>query len=130
MATNVPPVNPAAREYREQEVHYVRASVTFANGSFVMPASIPAGAIISASLILVTTAFSAGASLVVGSAPGGNDIVAAADSAVTAAGAKRPDTATLKGPLATDTTLYGTIAGAPAAGAATIVFFFVPNNDG
>ena len=130
MATNVPPVNPAAREYREQEVHYVRASVVAANGSFVMPASIPAGSIITATLLLVSTAFSAGASLVVGSAPGGNDIVAAADSAVTAAGAKRPDTATLKGPLAADTTLYGTIAGAPAAGAATIVFFFVPNNDG
>ncbi|MBI1690530.1 hypothetical protein [Methylorubrum sp. DB1722] len=130
MATNVPPVNPAAREYREQEVHYVRASVVAANGSFVMPASIPAGSIITASLVLVGTAFSAGASLVVGSAPGGNDIVAAADSAVTAAGAKRPDTATLKGQLAADTTLYGTIAGAPAAGAATLVFFYVPNNDG
>lgn len=130
MATNIPPVNPAAREYREQEVHYVRASVTFANGTFVMPASIPAGAIITAALVLVTTAFSAGASLVVGSAPGGNDILAAADTAVTAAGAKRPDAATLKGALAADTTLYGTIAGAPAAGAATLVFFFVPNNDG
>lgn len=130
MATNVAPANPSTREYREQEVHYVRASVVAANGSFVMPASIPAGSIITAALVLVTTAFSAGASLVVGSAPGGNDIVAAADSTVTAAGAKRPDTATLKGPLAADTTLYGTIAGNPAAGAATLVFFYVPNNDG
>lgn len=130
MATNVTPANPSTREYREQEVHYVRASVVAANGSFVMPASIPAGSIITAALVLVTTAFSAGASLVVGSAPGGNDIVAAADSAVTTAGAKRPDTATLKGALAADTTLYGTIAGGPAAGAATLVFFYVPNNDG
>lgn len=130
MATNVPPVNPPAREYREQEIHYTRMSVTFANGSFVMPASLPAGSVISRSLVLVSTAFSAGAALTVGTTPGGNDIVAAADSAVTAAGVKRPDTGTLKGPLAADTPLYGTITGGPAAGAALILFEFAPNNDG
>lgn len=129
MATNIAPANPPAREYREQELHYVRRTVTFANGSFVMPASLPDGALITRTLIQVATAFSAGASLVVGSTPGGNDIVAAADSAVTTAGVKRPDTASAKGPLVGDTTLYGTIAGAPVAGVATLVFEYTPNND-
>lgn len=130
MATNVPPVIPPAREYREQELHYVRRSVTFVNGTFVMPASLPAGAIITHTMLLVSTAFSAGAAMTVGTTVGGNDIVAAADSAVTAAGVKRPDTATLKGPLAADATLYGTITGAPVAGAAVIVFGYAPDNDG
>ena len=129
MPTNTAPVNPAARELREHVSHTIRRTVSFANGAFVMPAALPAGALVTASLVLVETAFSAGASLVVGTTVGGNDIVAAADSAVTAAGAKRPDTATLKGRLAADTVLYGTIAGAPAAGVATIVFHYVPNND-
>ncbi|GJE74500.1 hypothetical protein [Methylorubrum suomiense] len=130
MATDFPPSNPPAREYREQEIHYVRRSVTFANGTFVMPAALPAGALITRTLVLVSTAFSAGAALIVGTTPGGNDIVAAGDSAVTAAGVKRPDTGTLKGPLAADTPLYGTITGGPVAGAATLTFEFAPNNDG
>lgn len=130
MTTNVPPVTPSVREYREQESHYVRRTVTFANGSFVMPASLPAGALITGTVVLVEQAFSAGASLVLGSAPGGNDIAAAADTAVTAAGVKRPDTATLKGRLGADTTIYGTIAGAPVAGVATIVLHYTPDNDG
>jgi len=130
VATNVPPVTPSVREYREQESHYVRRTVTFANGAFVMPASLPAGALITSLLVLVEAAFSAGASLVLGSAAGGNDLAAAADTAVTAAGVKRIDTPTLKGRLAADTSIYGTIAGAPAAGVATIVFHYVPDNDG
>ena len=130
MATNVSPASPPAREYREQESHYVRRTVTFANGAFVMPASLPAGALITSVLVLVEAAFSAGASLVLGSAVGGNDLAAAADTAVTAAGVKRIDTATLKGRLGADTTIYGTIAGAPAAGVATIVFHYCPDNDG
>jgi hypothetical protein len=130
VATNVSPASPPAREYREQESHYVRRTVTFANGAFVMPASLPAGALITSVLVLVEAAFSAGASLVLGSAVGGNDLAAAADTAVTAAGVKRIDTATLKGRLGADTTIYGTIAGAPAAGVATIVFHYCPDNDG
>jgi hypothetical protein len=129
MPTNTAPVQPPAREYRAQVSHTVRRSVSFSDSTFVMPASIPAGALITSTQVLVATAFSAGAALTVGSAPGGNDIVAAADSAVTAAGVKRPDTATLKGPLAADTTLYGTITGGPAAGQAVVVFHYVPNND-
>lgn len=130
MTTNVPPVSPSVREYREQESHYIRATVTFANGAFVMPASLPAGALITSTLVLVETAFTAGASLTLGTTVGGNDLAAAADTAVTAAGVKRPDTATLKGRLAADTPVYGTIAGAPVAGVATIVMHYVPNNDG
>lgn len=130
MPTNTAPVRPAARELREQVVHTIRRTVTFAaGGAFTFPASLPDGALISRTLVLVETAFTAGAALTVGSTLGGNDIVAAADSAVTAAGAKRPDTGTLKGRLVGDTVLYGTITGAPAAGVATIVFEYVPNND-
>ena len=131
MPTNTAPVQPPAREYREQELHYVRRTVTFADGAaFTFPASLPAGALITRTLVLIETAFSAGASLIVGTTAGGNDLIASGDSAATAAGAKRPDTATTKGRLAADTTLYGSIGGAPAAGVATIVFEYVPNNDG
>ncbi|WP_311274796.1 hypothetical protein [Methylobacterium sp. WCS2018Hpa-22] len=129
MATNVTPVRPAARELREQVVHTVRRTVTFADGAFAFPASLPDGALISRTLVLIETAFTAGTTLTVGTTVGGNDIVAAADSAATAAGAKRPDTGTVKGRLVGDTVLYGTVTGAPAAGVATIVIEYVPNND-
>lgn len=130
MPTDVAPTNPPAREYRSNLSHTLRRTIAFNSGAFTMPASLPAGTLITSTQILVETAFSAGASLVVGTTVGGNDIVTAADSAVTAAGIKRPETATLKGRLATDTVLYGTIAGAPAAGVATVVLHYVPNNDG
>ncbi|MET3483119.1 hypothetical protein [Methylobacterium sp. 1973] len=130
MATNVPPASPSVREYRRQESQYVRLTVSYLNGAFVLPASLPAGALITSLLVLVETAFSAGATMVLGSAPGGNDLAASGDTAVTAAGVKRIDTATLKGRLAADTPIYGTIAGAPAAGVATIVLHYAPNNDG
>lgn len=130
MATNTAPVQPSAREYREQELHYVRKTVTFADTAFVMPASLPAGALITRTLVLIETAFSAGAGLTVGTTAGGTDILAAADSAATTAGAKRPDTASVKGRLANDTVLYGAVTGAPSAGVATIVFEYAPNNDG
>lgn len=130
MATNTAPVRPTVREYRRQVVHSIRRTVSFAaGGAFDFPASLPERALITRTLVLVETAFTAGAALTVGTTPGGNDILAAADTAVTAAGVKRPDTATLKGRLAADTALYGTIAGAPVAGVATIVFEYVPNND-
>lgn len=129
MPTNVTPVQPPARELREQTSHTIRKTVNFASGAFVMPASLPAGALITSLLVLVETAFSAGASLTLGSSVGGNDLAAAADTAATAAGVKRVDTATLKGRLAADTTVYGTIAGAPAAGVATIVVHYTPDND-
>jgi hypothetical protein len=118
------------REYRRQESQYVRLTVSFVSGAFVLPASLPAGALITSLLVLVETAFSAGASMLLGTVAGGNDLAAAADTAVTAAGVKRIDTATLKGRLAADTPIYGTIAGAPAAGVATIVLHYAPNNDG
>ncbi|MDP4005071.1 hypothetical protein [Methylobacterium sp. NEAU K] len=130
MTTNVPPVFPPVREYREQDSHYVRMTVTFANGAFILPASLPAGALISSLLVLVEAAFTAGASLVLGTTLGGSDLAAAGDTAVTAAGVKRIDTATLKGRLPADTPIYGTIAGGPVAGVATIVFHYCPNNDG
>ncbi|WP_244475603.1 MULTISPECIES: hypothetical protein [unclassified Methylobacterium] len=110
--------------------HTVRRTVTFAEGAFAFTASLPEGSLIVSTLVLIETAFSAGATLTVGTTPAGTDLVAAADSAATAAGAKRPDTATLKGRLAGDTVLYGNITGGPVAGVATIVFLYVPNNDG
>lgn len=130
MPTNVTPVQPPARELREQVSHSIRRTVTFANGSFVMPASLPAGALITSLLVLVETAFTAGSSLVLGTTVGGNDLAAAGDTVVTAAGVKRADTAVLKGRLAVDSPVYGTIAGAPSAGVATIVIHYTPDNDG
>ena len=133
MATNVPPVRPAAREYREQVSHTLRKTVRFDDAGIAagvaFGASLPAGALITGTVVLVETAFSAGATLLVGSAAGGNDLVAAADSAATAAGVKRPDTATLKGRLAADTPVFVTVGGGPAAGVATIVLHYTPNND-
>lgn len=129
MPTNVTPVQPPARELREQVSHTIRKTVNFTNGAFVMPASLPAGALITSLLVLVETAFSAGASLTLGTSVGGNDLAAAADTAVTAAGVKRVDTATSKGRIAADTPVYGTIAGAPAAGVATLVLHYAPDND-
>jgi hypothetical protein len=133
MATNVAPVQPSAREYREQELHYVRKTVSAADpAAFTMPASLPAGALITRTLILVETAFTGGTSpsLTLGTTVGGTDLVAAADSVAGTAGAKRPDTGTVKGRLAADTPIYGAINGAPTAGVATIVFEYAPNNDG
>lgn len=130
MATNTAPLRPSARELREQVVHTIRKTVTFADTAFSFPASLPDGALISRTLVLIETAFTAGASLTVGTTVGGTDIVAAADSVATAAGAKRPDTGSLKGRVVGDTVLYGTVIGAPTAGVATIVIEYVPNNDG
>ncbi|TGD94060.1 hypothetical protein [Methylobacterium nonmethylotrophicum] len=132
MATNVAPVQPSAREYREQELHYVRKTVSFSDAAFTMPASLPAGALITRTLILVETAFTGGTSpsLTLGTTVGGTDLVAAADSVAGTAGAKRPDTASVKGRLAVDTPIYGAVNGGPTAGVATIVFEYAPNNDG
>lgn len=139
MATNVPPVQPPAREYREQEVHYLRKTVRFDDvgiaAGVAFGASLPAGALITSTLVLIETAFNAGTTnvLVVGTTAGGNDLVANADAAAGVAGAKRPDTATVKGRLAADTPVfvsYTSTGTAPSAGVATIVFAYVPNNDG
>jgi hypothetical protein len=72
----------------------------------------------------VKTAMNAG-TLVVGSTPGGNDLVAAADSAATAAGVKRPETATAIGKLPADTVPYVTMTGTPTAGQVEVIFYFV-----
>ncbi len=56
-------MSPSVREYRRQESQYVRLTVSYLNGAFVLPASLPAGALITSLLVLVETAFSAGASM-------------------------------------------------------------------
>jgi len=133
LATNVPPVRPSVRELREQASQTVRKTVTFADGNLAagipLPASLPAGALITSLLVLVETAFSAGSALLIGTTATGNDLAAAADTAATAAGVKRVDTATLKGRLAADTPMFVSATGAPTAGVATIVVHFTPNND-
>lgn len=133
MATNTAPVKPALREFRRQSSHTLRKTVTFADAGIAagiaFPASLPAGSVVTGTTIVVETAFSAGAGLTVGSTPTGTDLVAAADSAATAAGVKRPDRATALGRLAADTTPYVALTGAPTAGVATIVLHYTPNND-
>ncbi|WP_298967748.1 hypothetical protein [uncultured Methylobacterium sp.] len=136
MATNVAPAQPPAREYREQEIHYVRKTVTFSDAGLAagvrFPASLPDGALITRTLVLIQTAFTGGTSpaLTVGTAAGGSDLVAAADSVAGTVGTKRPDTATAKGPLVGDTTPFVQVSGGPTAGVAVIVFEYAPNNDG
>lgn len=133
MATNVNPTKPPARSLLRGQVGEIRARVRFDDllaGGMPMRNAFPAGAIITRTTIVVSQAFNAGTTnpLVVGSTPGGNDLVAATDSVAQTVGVKRPDTATALGQLPTDTVPYvsyvptGT---APTAGVADIVFEYV-----
>lgn len=133
MATNVNPTKPAVRSLLRGQVGEIRARVRFDDllaSGMPMRAAFPAGAIITRTTIVVSQAFNAGTTnpLVVGSTPGGNDLVAATDSVAQTVGVKRPDTATALGQLAADTVPYvayvptGT---APTAGVADIVFEYV-----
>lgn len=139
MPTNVTPVQPPARELREQVSHVIRKTVNFDDANLAsgvaLPASLPAGALITSVLVLVEVAFNAGTTnpLTLGTTPTGNDVAAATDTVAQTVGVKRIDTGTLKGRLAADSPLYVAYVptgAAPTAGRATIVVFYVPNNDG
>ncbi|SFG64986.1 hypothetical protein [Methylobacterium gossipiicola] len=133
MATNVTPSKPPSRSLLHGQVGEIRARVRFDDNlatGMPMKNAFPAGAIITRTTVIVSQAFNAGTTnpLVVGSTPGGNDLVSATDSAAQTVGVKRPDTATALAQLPAETVPYvsyvptGT---APTAGVADIVFEYV-----
>lgn len=134
MATNTNPTKPSVRTTLHGGVGEVRQRVTFADiglaAGIPFRNGIPAGSIITRTTVIVSQAFNAGGTnpLVVGSAPGGSDLVVAADSASNAVGVKRPDTATALAQLPADTVPYVGYAptgAAPTQGVADIVFEYV-----
>lgn len=128
MATNTNPTKPPVRSLLHGQVGEIRTTVTFNDTGRPMAAAFPAGAQILSTVITVTQAFNGGTNaLTVGSAPGGSDLVASADSAVGNVGVKRPDTATALGRLAADTVPYVGYAQTGAAatqGSAEVVFTY------
>ena len=134
MATNTNPTKPPVRNTLHGGVGEVRHRVTFSDAGLAagvpMKNGIPAGSIITRTTVIVSQAFNAGTTnpLVVGSAPGGSDLEAAADSASGAVGVKRPDTATALAQLPADTVPYVSYVptgAAPTQGVADIVFEYV-----
>lgn len=134
MATNIPPTVPATRNQYYQQHGQVSIAVNFADTTLAngvpLSGAIPAGSLITSTLILIGTAFNAGTTnpLQVGTTPLGADVVAATDSLSGAAGAKRPDRGTLLGRLAADTVLYANYVptGTPAtAGSGEIIVSFL-----
>ncbi len=137
MPTNVP--GTTARQYHQQQVHYIRRTVNFNDPGIAggVPIGIlPAGATIIDAQVVVTTAFNAATTnnLLVGTTAGGNDIIATGDSAAGTTGLKRLASATIgvNAVRAADTTLFAayTQSGTAAtAGRAVICIEFVPNLD-
>lgn len=128
MTTNVSPTRPPVRSTLHGQPGELRATANFNDQGILvgipMKNAFPMGAIITNTIIIVKTAMNAG-TLVVGSTPGGSDLVAAGDSAATVAGTKRPDTATNIGKLTADTVPYVTMTGTPTAGQVEVIFLFV-----
>lgn len=134
MATNTNPTRPPVRNSFHGGVGEVRTRVTFADIGLAtgipFKNAVPAGSIITRTTVVISQAFNAGTTnpLTVGSAPGGSDLVAAADAAAGVAGVKRPDTATALAQLPADTVPYVSYVptgAAPTQGVADIVFEFV-----
>ena len=129
------------RQFHTQQVHYLRKTVNYNDSNIatgVLFGTIPAGAQILpfASTITVRTAFNAGTTnnLLIGTAAGGNQICATADSAAGSTGSKTLALATIttNSYQAADTDLYVTYTqtgGAATAGIATITIAFTVDND-
>lgn len=138
MATNTAPTKPAVREYRRNESHTIRKRVRFGDGGLVAGVAfgaLPAGAIVTALFVLVKTAFNAATTnpLLIGTTPTGAEFAAATDTVAQTLGVKRPDVASLVGPMAADTVVYvsyNPTGAAPTAGEAYIVLHYTPDNDG
>jgi hypothetical protein len=127
-----------ARQYHEQMVHYARFAVNYNDAGIdtgVAKQTLPAGAIIVGTDVIVTAAFNAATTNVLTVGTNGttaNDIVASGDVNEASAQIFANIPATAPGPLAADKPIYvkytqtGTAA---TAGAAVIVVKFIPNND-
>lgn len=120
-----------ARQLHTQQVHYFRKRVNYNDvgiAAGVAFGTLPAGAMIVAQNVRVSTAFNAGTTnaLNVGTTAGGTQLFTDAATA----GARSPTIANLS--FATDTDLfvqYAQTGTAASAGVADIVIGFVPNND-
>lgn len=132
---------PNPRQYQTQQVHYLRFDVNYNDtgvSSGVLKGTLPAGAIITSTSVLITTAFNAGTTNVLtvgGNSTSYNDIVASGDVDETAAGITNAikSTGSSLGKLAADRDIYVMFAQtgtAASTGAATVIIHFVPNNDG
>lgn len=132
---------PNPRQFHTQQTHYLRFDVNYNDtgiGSGVRKGTLPAGAIITSTSMMITTAFNAGTTNVLtvgGNSSSYNDIVAASDVDETATGLTngvKPTSSSL-GKLAADRDIYAmyTQSGtAASAGAATVIIHYVVNNDG
>lgn len=131
MATNTAPTVPATRAVTPRVINTVGCTVNFDDAGIAagvkLPASIPAGAIITRTIVVIKTAFNAATTnpLQVGTTPTGSDVVSSTDSVAATIGAKHPTTATALGVLAADTVLYANYiptGAAPTTGKAHILF--------
>lgn len=127
-----------ARQFHQQEVHYLRRTVTYADtsGTQYEMGAIPAGAVVIGTTVCVTTVFNAGTTnvLIVGTAGDDDALVAAAGVDETAVGVTRVAPATLGGMLSSSaaTTIYSkfTQSGTAATtGVAEVVVEYIPDND-
>jgi hypothetical protein len=130
------------RIFHTQQVHYLRKTVNYNDTNIatgVIMGTLPAGSQILpfASTITIRTAFNAGTTnnLLLGSAAGGNQYCATADSAAGSTGSKTLALATIttNSYISADTDVYVTYTqtgGAATTGVATITLAFTVNNDG
>lgn len=128
----------AARQYHTQQTHYIRRTVTIADGSgtAVYAGTIPRGAIVLGTTCAVTTVFNSGTSdvVIVGTLADDDALVAAAGFSETAVGVTRVAPATLGGLLSAsaDTDIYTKWTGSGTAattGVVEIIVEFAPDND-
>jgi hypothetical protein len=127
-----------ARQYHEQMVHYARFAVNYNDAGIdtgVAKQTLPAGAVIVGTDVIVTTVWNAATTNVLTVGTNGttaNNIVGSGDVNEASAQIFANIPATAPGPLASDLPIYvkytqtGTAA---TTGAAVVVVKYVPNND-
>lgn len=138
MTTNT--AGSAARQFQAQMLHYLRFDVTYSDAGIsagVSKQTLPAGAIIVGTDVLVSTTFNAQTTNVLTVGTNGttaNNIIASGDVDETTAGLTKSvsPTGAALGKLASDLPVWvkytqtGTVA---TQGAATVIVKYVPNND-
>jgi hypothetical protein len=132
---------PTPRQYQHQMAHYIRKDVNYNDTNVstgILAGTLPAGAIITSTSVLITTAFNAGSTNVLtvgGNSSSYNDIVASSDVDETATGITlsiKPTGSSL-GKLGADRdvyVMYAQTGTAASTGAATVIIHYIPNNDG
>lgn len=125
-----------ARLFHTQQVHYLRAAVTYAdNGVVKQLGTIPAGSLILKPIsgLHVVTAFNAGTSNVIDIGTSADDDLFGTDMALGTAGFIPLDEAIGGYYVSADTDMTATVAlsgTAATAGSGVIVIAYIPNNDG